>query len=84
MFGGDFNSTPESAVQMELRANGFADAWQRCGAGDGLSYPADVPRKRIDYLFPLAGVECIDARVVSSEASDHRPVLFTLRLLSKS
>jgi endonuclease/exonuclease/phosphatase family metal-dependent hydrolase len=80
LFGGDFNSTPESAVQTDLRANGFRDAWSTCGSGEGLSYPADVPRKRIDYLFLLAGFECTAARVVETEASDHRPVLFTLRL----
>ena len=80
LFGGDFNSTPESAVQIELRANGFRDSWQTCGAGDGFSYPADTARKRIDYLFLIAGIECTTARVVNTDASDHRPVLFTLRV----
>jgi endonuclease/exonuclease/phosphatase family metal-dependent hydrolase len=79
LVGGDFNSTPESAVQVELRSNGFRDAWTPCGQGEGLSYPTDVPRKRIDYLFLLAGFECTAARVVDADASDHRPVLFTLR-----
>jgi len=81
LFGGDFNSTPESAVQIQLRASGFRDSWQTCGTGDGFSYPADTARKRIDYLFLIAGVECTAARVVNTEASDHRPVLFTLRML---
>jgi endonuclease/exonuclease/phosphatase family metal-dependent hydrolase len=80
LFGGDFNSTPESVVQMQLRASGFRDSWQTCGSGDGFSYPADSSRKRIDYLFLIAGVECTAARVVNTEASDHRPVLFTLRI----
>jgi len=81
LFGGDFNSTPESAVQVQLRANGFHDSWQTCGTGDGFSYPADTARKRIDYLFAIAGVECTAAIVVNSQASDHRPVLFTVRLI---
>jgi endonuclease/exonuclease/phosphatase family metal-dependent hydrolase len=80
LFGGDFNSTPESAVQIQLRANGFRDSWQMCGAGDGFSYPADTARKRIDYLFLIAGIECTTARVVNTATSDHRPVLFTLRV----
>jgi endonuclease/exonuclease/phosphatase family metal-dependent hydrolase len=80
LVGGDFNSTPESAVQTELRANGFHDAWPTCGVGEGLSYPADVPKKRIDYLFVLSGFECMSARVVDADASDHRPVIFTLRV----
>jgi len=79
LFGGDFNSTPESAVQVQLRGNGFRDSWQTCGAGDGFSYPADTARKRIDYLFAIAGVECTAAVVVNNQASDHRPVLFTVR-----
>lgn len=79
LFGGDFNSTPESAVQVQLRGNGFRDSWEKCGAGDGFSYPADTARKRIDYLFAIAGVECTAAIVVNSQASDHRPVLFTVR-----
>jgi endonuclease/exonuclease/phosphatase family metal-dependent hydrolase len=82
LFGGDFNSTPESAVQVALRANGFRDAWSVCGTGDGLSYPANVPVKRIDYLFLLGGFECASATVVDTQASDHRPVLFTLRASS--
>jgi len=80
LFGGDFNSTPESAVQVQLRANGFRDSWQTCGAGDGFSYPADTARKRIDYLFAIVGVQCTSAVVVNSQASDHRPVLFTVRV----
>jgi endonuclease/exonuclease/phosphatase family metal-dependent hydrolase len=84
LVGGDFNSTPESAVQTELRANGFHDAWPTCGVGEGLSYPADVPRKRIDYLFLLSGFECMSARVVDADASDHRPVIFTLRAVRRT
>jgi endonuclease/exonuclease/phosphatase family metal-dependent hydrolase len=80
LVGGDFNSTPESEVQVGLRANGFNDAWLRCGRGEGLSYPADSSRKRIDYLFLIAGAECAAAEVINTQASDHRPVLFTLRL----
>jgi endonuclease/exonuclease/phosphatase (EEP) superfamily protein YafD len=64
---------------VQLRSNGFRDSWQTCGTGDGFSYPADTARKRIDYLFAIAGVECTAAIVVNSQASDHRPVLFTVR-----
>lgn len=80
MVGGDLNSTPESAVQVELRASGLDDAWMRCGTGAGLSYPADSAVKRIDYLYLTPGVECTHAEVLVTQASDHRPVLFTLRV----
>jgi len=80
MVGGDFNSTPESEVQMELRASGLDDAWLKCGSGEGFSYPADSSRKRIDYLFLTPGVQCTRGEVLVTETSDHRPVLFTLRV----
>jgi endonuclease/exonuclease/phosphatase family metal-dependent hydrolase len=84
LLGGDFNSTPDSPVQSELRASGLRDAWPTCGVGDGLSYPTDVPRKRIDYLFLPSGFECMSARVVAADASDHRPVVFTLRVARRT
>jgi endonuclease/exonuclease/phosphatase family metal-dependent hydrolase len=77
--GGDFNSTPESRVQEQLRASGLVDAWQRCGSGEGLTYPADSSRKRIDYLYLAVGTECTSAMVPVTDASDHRPVFFTIR-----
>jgi endonuclease/exonuclease/phosphatase family metal-dependent hydrolase len=80
LFGGDLNSTPESAVQAELRNAGHVDAWQRCGRGPELTYPADSGVKRIDYLYLVAGAECSEARVIDTQASDHRPVLFVLRM----
>jgi len=79
--GGDFNATPDSDAQRVLRDGGFRDLWAGCGTGDGLTYPASEPTKRIDYLFALGdGVRCSAARVVASDASDHRGVLFVLRL----
>jgi endonuclease/exonuclease/phosphatase family metal-dependent hydrolase len=76
LLGGDFNSTPESAVQQELRATGLRDAHAECGRGDGLTFPADSAVKRIDYLFLTGGIRCTRAEVIASRVSDHRPVLF--------
>lgn len=78
--GGDFNSTPESAVQDGLRRSGMRDGWAECGSGAGWSYPADVPVKRIDYLFLTGAAHCRSARVLDSQASDHRAVLFDVEL----
>jgi len=75
LLGGDLNSTPESAVQVAVRGAGFIDAWQRCGQGDGLTYPADSAIKRIDYLYLDPRMRCDQATVLQSDASDHRPVL---------
>jgi endonuclease/exonuclease/phosphatase family metal-dependent hydrolase len=80
LIGGDFNSTPDSDVQAAIKAGGLRDAWLECGRGDGLTYPADTPTKRIDYLYLTAGATCLSAVVVPTAASDHRPLLVTVRL----
>lgn len=76
--GGDFNSEPESAVQVALRASAMRDAWTECGTGPALTYPADSSVKRIDYLFLTGPLACSSARVLNTQVSDHRPVLFTV------
>jgi beta-N-acetylhexosaminidase len=78
--GGDFNSTPESAVQGAVRGGGLRDAWTDCASGDGFTYPANVPAKRIDYLFLTGDIRCGSARVVDTQASDHRPLFVELAL----
>ena len=79
LLGGDLNSTPESETQQRVRDAGWQDAWAVChGAGDGFSYPDDVPRKRIDYLYLGRGERCRGAEVIDTHASDHRPLLVLL------
>jgi len=78
LVGGDFNAEPESAVVRKLRDGGLRDAWTECGHGDGLTYPADQPRKRIDYLFLTGALRCSAAEVLDTRISDHRPLLVTL------
>jgi len=79
LVGGDFNSAPDNAVLQPLRAAGLRDAWSECGSGDGFTYPADTPAKRIDYLFLGDGVHCARAEVIDTQISDHRPLLVTLK-----
>ena len=80
LLGGDFNSTPESAVQQQLRATGLRDAFAECGRGDGLTFPADSSVKRIDYLFLTGRLQCTTAEVPETRVSDHRPVIITIRI----
>ncbi|HUH14148.1 MAG TPA: endonuclease/exonuclease/phosphatase family protein [Longimicrobiales bacterium] len=70
--GGDLNARPESA-ELAAATLVLDDAWPRCGAGDGLTFPAHAPDRRIDYVL-LRGLECAGARVHPSTASDHRPL----------
>jgi endonuclease/exonuclease/phosphatase family metal-dependent hydrolase len=79
LVGGDLNSTPDNVVLAPLRAAGLRDAWTECGSGDGFTYPADKPVKRIDYLFLSGIIHCSAASVLDTQISDHRPVLITLR-----
>jgi endonuclease/exonuclease/phosphatase family metal-dependent hydrolase len=76
--GGDFNSTPDSEVQAEIRQAGLRDAWAECGRGHGFTYPADRPIKRIDYLYLTGTATCTRAVVLETTASDHRPLLVTV------
>lgn len=80
LVGGDFNAEPNSAVIQKLREAGLRDAWTECGQGDGLTYPADIPRKRIDYVFLTGALRCTAARVIDTNISDHRPLLVTVTM----
>jgi endonuclease/exonuclease/phosphatase family metal-dependent hydrolase len=78
MAGGDFNAEPGSGTYRQLVDGGVRDAWTECGAGDGFTYPAEKPIKRIDYLFLTSPLSCSHAEVIDSQASDHRPLLVTV------
>jgi endonuclease/exonuclease/phosphatase family metal-dependent hydrolase len=79
---GDLNDEPTGSA-YKLMLTKYDDAWTRSRAkGDGLSYPADKPAKRIDYIFSRAsdGVKAKKAWVVNTLASDHVPVVAALQL----
>lgn len=79
---GDFNDEPPGSA-YKLMLTRFEDAWVRSRAkGDGLSYPADKPAKRIDYVFSRTsdGIKAKKAWVVTTLASDHVPVVADLEL----
>ena len=78
LVGGDFNSGPESPIHQKMVAAGLRDAWTECGRGASLTYPADTPVKRIDYLYLTDGWRCASAEVPVSQASDHRPLSVVL------
>jgi beta-N-acetylhexosaminidase len=77
--GGDFNAEPGSAVIDRMAEAGWVDAWAACGTGDGGTFPAHGPVKRIDYLFLPPDVTCERAEVLAMTTSDHRPLLVTVR-----
>lgn len=79
---GDFNDTPGSRVHSSMRAQ-MDDTWSLRGDGDGFSYPAELPRKRIDYIWISKDSELSPARVwvPKSKASDHLPVVAEIEIL---
>ena len=79
---GDFNEEP-NADAYKLMLPRFEDSWIKSRAkGDGLSYPADKPVKRIDYIFYQARdrISVKRAWVVKTLASDHVPVVSELEI----
>ena len=79
---GDFNDVPTGGA-YQLAREQFADGWIESGASDqGLSYPADKPTKRIDYILSRRTdhIRTKKAWTVSTLASDHVPVVADLEI----
>lgn len=72
---GDLNETESGvAVSSLLATTDLRDLAQESGITE-LTYPSDTPQARIDYIFGSSDVTVINAEVIDSPASDHRPVL---------
>jgi endonuclease/exonuclease/phosphatase family metal-dependent hydrolase len=74
VFGGDFNSTPDSPVYARIDAAGFEDPFVALGLGSPPTDPSLNPTKRIDFVW-LRDLLPLDAQVLGSTASDHRLVV---------
>ena len=80
---GDLNATPRSAPLKLLEEKG----WVIENAGKELAtVPSISPQKQLDYVLvrPKRRWRIIDVSVIEEElASDHRPILMTLELISE-
>ncbi len=75
---GDLNAKPDAEELQPLFAV-LHDAW--AGQSDpGHTFPSDAPVRRIDYVLHSEHFRVESARVLPTEASDHRPVVVELRL----
>jgi endonuclease/exonuclease/phosphatase family metal-dependent hydrolase len=74
---GDFNDVPGSRVHSQLTGT-LVDVWDAVGKGDGFTSPVETPRRRIDWIL-VRGFEPVSAEVPRTDASDHLPVVATLR-----
>ncbi len=75
---GDFNDVPGSRTYTKL-AGVLTDAWAAVGRGDGFTIPVEEPMRRIDWIL-VRGLQPVRAEVLRTTASDHLPVVATLRL----
>ena len=75
---GDFNVRPDHSVLDAIREEMKDTA--SCFDAAKLSYPSDVPDRKIDYIFVSRDVEVESADILPIVASDHRPHVATLGL----
>ncbi|MBR5615292.1 MAG: endonuclease/exonuclease/phosphatase family protein [Clostridia bacterium] len=68
---GDFNVLPDDPVLAPIRAR-MKDTAEVFDAPK-LSWPSDVPRQKIDYIFVSPDIDVIAADIPEIVASDHRP-----------
>lgn len=71
---GDFNATPDSH-EISRVLERFENSFALAGEGSGYTSPADGPYQTIDYVFVSPDIRVLSARVISSLASDHLPVV---------
>lgn len=75
---GDFNAGPDAPELAPLLAR-MRDGWAAANGPDGgLTYPAEAPQSRIDYVTFAGQLRATRAEVPDTRASDHRPVIVTI------
>ena len=76
---GDLNATPD-APEIETMVDELTDTWVEAGVGDGYTYSAANPSVRIDYVLTSTDIAARTAAVLTSDSSDHLPVVATVTL----
>jgi len=83
VLGGDLNALPDSDTWRRAAEFGV-DAFAAVGTGDGFTYSATAPVRRIDALFADPRLRPVRAEVIDSAevraASDHRPLVVEFEL----
>jgi endonuclease/exonuclease/phosphatase family metal-dependent hydrolase len=71
---GDLNAVP-GTPEIRTLTGVCADVWPAAGTGDGFTFPAVLPDRRIDYVLASPDVRPQRAEVPATDASDHLPVV---------
>jgi endonuclease/exonuclease/phosphatase family metal-dependent hydrolase len=74
MLVGDLNARP-TAPEVTTLTQVWRDTWPEVGVGPGYTIEADNPTARIDYLLHSAAIRPTAAQVISTNGSDHLPVV---------
>lgn len=77
IIAGDLNAVPSDQAIRVLDSAGLVDAAAEKVVATS---PADNPRRRIDYVWSSPDLVVESAAVVETTASDHLPVVVTVRL----
>jgi endonuclease/exonuclease/phosphatase family metal-dependent hydrolase len=83
VLAGDLNAQPRDAELAPLMHE-LTDAWAACSAEPGYTIPSTGPTKRIDYVFTSSGLRVAGARIPTTRASDHLPVVVDLELSARA
>lgn len=76
---GDLNAPPQAA-ELQPLFQALRDAWD-APAASGATYPAQAPKRRIDYVLVSPHVRVVQSSVISTDASDHLPVVAEIDIL---
>lgn len=79
IFGGDFNATPQNHTMETFFSYGFK---KTCSTNCN-TIPADKPNREIDFILlrPINSFEVLGHQVIHSLASDHLPIVSTIKIL---
>lgn len=80
ILAGDMNAGP-NAPELQPLFEKYNDAWALSNTDPGLTYPANKPSNRIDYILLSPQMVVKDSEVIDTLASDHRPVTADITLI---
>ena len=77
---GDFNSEPDWPEIQTFLLAGYLDSWEEVNTGGPtLTWPANDPVQRLDYIFLTNGTSSsfipVSSSIIDTKASDHFPVI---------
>jgi endonuclease/exonuclease/phosphatase family metal-dependent hydrolase len=70
---GDFNTLPDAPELQPIRDR-LKDTTDLDSTPNAFSFPSDVPRIKIDYIF-YRGMECVKTTTINEIYADHLPII---------